>query len=238
MAKIQSSSLWHRLAVRSGIIYSWGWQDVVCYHLKCVVKSADTLLIFPKWILLCFFAACIIYFFSMYGGIHVIPGFSSKSTKSTSDQHGEVKQHDGWPTDWAENKSHRWSQFDYVHVFIIIPYLRWPAFVLFQPQVFKQLVNKSNFFHPINNWDYPPDYPVLHSSLSRPDQVEIVTADFDRHLCKGKHNNRVFVFWGFFLWGGGGGTLVFWPLSSKAQIIIGKIRWGKKILKRKNNFRF
>lgn len=75
MAKIQSSSLWHRLAVRSGIIYSWGWQDVVCYHLKCVVKSADTLLIFPKWILLCFFAACIIYFFSMYGGIHVIPGF-------------------------------------------------------------------------------------------------------------------------------------------------------------------
>lgn len=120
-----------------------------------------------------------------------------KSNNITADQRTEPKtSHIADP-----------SLIMYMCVYIIIPYLRWPAFVLFQPKVFKQLVNKSYFFHPINNWDYPPDYPVLHSILSRPDQVEIVTADFDRHLCKGKHNNRG-LFWG-------GGTLVFWSLSSK-----------------------
>lgn len=213
MAKIQSSSLWHRLAVRSGIIYSWGWQDVVCYHLKCVVKSADTLLIFPKWILLCFFAACIIYFFSMYGGIHVIPGFflqiHQKHLRSTRWSQTTWRLTNGLSRKQVTSLIPVWLC---TCVYIIIPYLRWPAFVLFQPGVFKQLVNKSYFFHPINNWDYPPDYPVLHSSLSRPDQVEIVTADFDRHLCKGKHNNGVgFCFFGFFV----GGAL--WCFGHSAQ---------------------
>lgn len=177
-------------------------------------------------------------FFSMYGGIHVIPGFFL-----------QIHQKHLRSTRWSQTTWRLTNGLSRKQVTSLIPVwlctcvynnsLRWPAFVLFQPKVFKQLVNKSYFFHPINNWDYPPDYPVLHSSLSRPDQVEIVTADFDRHLCKGKHNNRVgFCFLGGVFCGVGGGTLVFWPLSSKAQIIIGKIRWGKKILKRKNNFRF